>query len=711
MTMKFPTKIRSFSTCVSSPRIFADSVKHPLALARALGALLVALYLLSVTRTEAATATWDAGEAPDTNWITDTFGNWSGDADPSGKDVVFGATGLVASNATVTNTVNQSLSINSLTYQYNSAPNWHVTDIAAGKTLTVGGATNVFTVGGLVGTTQNITNTVIQGAGSLAIAQSGGTVSIGNFRSGTMGTGSDDSTHSKVSLDMHGLASFSANLGSTGNVYIGTPSTGSGNLGGYAVVSLAQASAITAGNLYIGSSLTNVNSARPEQTPTSLSLGKTNTINANNIWIGSGAANSLLNGRMDFVAADSSATFRAADGTGRVTSFYVGVKNLGATTGGVKGAVDFTGSTVDLLANEMIIGQGASQNPNVAEGTFIMNKGTVDTTTLVLGKGYNTYSVGTTTTGTLTINGGEFIAGSISSGEGFNASATYATGSVNGIINVANDGALKTGTLKMATSLRDNAANVGAITSVLNIDDSASVEVTDGGITMGQRAGGSDLAALTATINLDGGSLTVNGSIAEGSSAATSTINLNGGSLDMLSHSISVDNFNAKSGALSNVGQLNGDLVKTTAGTLILSGTNTYTGNTTVSAGTLNLSQNAALTFVIGANGVNNQINGTGTAFLDGNFVFNLSGADTTDGNSWLIVDVTTLNETFGSNFAVYGFSDAGGGDWTLAAGPQTWTFQESTGVLSVIPEPSSILLLSMGGLLLLAGRRRMQRA
>lgn len=701
--MKSPTKICFCHLCVPSPRsiLFGN-------------ALLVMLCLFFMTRVEAATSSWDAGEAPTNDWITPSFENWSGDASPAGNDVVFGLSGVTNTNSTdATSIVNGNVSIHSLAYSNNSTSTWHVTEIQSGNTLSVGGTADVFRAGGYTNNSQNITRVAIQGEGALSITESGGAVSIGSFRSGTIGTGTNDSTHSAVFLDMHDLASFSADLGSTGGFYIGTPTNITGNVGGYAVVSLAQTSAITANNLYIASSVTNVNSARPEQTPTSLSLGKTNAINANNIWIGSGAANSLLNGKMDFVAADSSAKIRAADGIGRVASFYVGVKNLGSAAGGVKGVADFSGSTVDLLVNEMIVGQGASANPNLAEGTFIMDEGTVDTTTLVLGKGYNTYATGTTTTGTLTVNGGEFIAGSISSGEGYNANATAAAGSVNGIINVANDGTLKTGTLKMATSLRDNAANVGTITSVLNISDTATVQITNGGITMGTRGGGSDLAPLTATINLDGGSLTVSGNIAEGSPAAVSTINLNGGSLDMQSHNISVDNFNAMSGTLANVGQLNSgsDLVKTTAGTLILSGTNTYTGNTTVSVGTLNLVSNADLTFVIGANGVNNQVNGTGTTFLDGYFTFDLSGADPTDGNSWLIVDVGSLTASFGANFAVNGFADAGGGDWTLAAGPQLWTFQESTGVLNVVPEPSTVFLLAMGGLICLFLCRRAKRA
>ena len=83
--------------------------------------------------------------------------------------------------------------------------------------------------------------------------------------------------------------------------------------------------------------------------------------------------------------------------------------------------------------------------------------------------------------------------------------------------------------------------------------------------------------------------------------------------------------------------------------------------------------------FEIGAAGVNNQITGSGNAVFDGTFTFDLTGASTTAGDTWIIADVT--NQTFDPNgFMVTGFAESGPGIWTDG----TYFFSEGSGVLSV---------------------------
>jgi autotransporter-associated beta strand protein len=228
------------------------------------------------------------------------------------------------------------------------------------------------------------------------------------------------------------------------------------------------------------------------------------------------------------------------------------------------------------------------------------------------------------------------------------------------------------------------------------------------------------------TFNLDGGTFTV-GRIMRfntAAGAATRVFNFNGGTLRAAGSStnffdagvatladvkaggavIDSNTFDITVGqALSGVGGLtkNGD------GILTLAGISTYAGNTTVNAGTLALADNAGLSFIIGASGVNNTVTGAGVAALDGDFTFDLTGASTTPGASWSIVNVGTLSETFGSTFSVNTFTDAGSNLWTKPiSGSLFYQFSESTGVLKVVPEPGAALLLSSLSLLGLRRRR-----
>jgi autotransporter-associated beta strand protein len=146
-------------------------------------------------------------------------------------------------------------------------------------------------------------------------------------------------------------------------------------------------------------------------------------------------------------------------------------------------------------------------------------------------------------------------------------------------------------------------------------------------------------------------------------------------------------------------------LVKQGASSLTLSGANTYTGNTTVSAGTLILADNATLNFGIAATGVNNTIGGTGTLTLNGDFTFDLTGAAAT--GSWNIVNVGTLSAIFAPTFTVTGFTDAGSNTWTRVNLGSTYTFDEATGLLTAIPEPATWALLAFSLTTVVVLRRR----
>ncbi|MDF7799349.1 sulfatase-like hydrolase/transferase [Pontiellaceae bacterium B1224] len=150
------------------------------------------------------------------------------------------------------------------------------------------------------------------------------------------------------------------------------------------------------------------------------------------------------------------------------------------------------------------------------------------------------------------------------------------------------------------------------------------------------------------------------------------------------------------SNALSLTARITGSngITKSGLGELILgSANNDYTGNTTVSAGTLTLSDDAQLLFNINA-GANNQIAGSATVNFDGDFAFDLAGATTAVDDSWMIVDTANLSETFGDTFSVVNFTDIGNDTWVQhISGSRYYAFYEATGLLTVIdglPAPDS---------------------
>jgi autotransporter-associated beta strand protein len=226
------------------------------------------------------------------------------------------------------------------------------------------------------------------------------------------------------------------------------------------------------------------------------------------------------------------------------------------------------------------------------------------------------------------------------------------------------------------------------------------------------------------TWNLSGGTLSLAGiarNSGSGFGGGNGIINLNGGILQITNSSFSVptgtanaksvialnvlgDDLTPDSGAIidnyglavtiaagllhSGSSLLDGGLKVSSSvsgGSLTLSGINTYTGNTTVVSGsTLNLADNAQLRFIVDGSS-NTRLTGAGTANLDGDFNIDTTYADLTSGNTWTLVDVATRN--YGGTFSVVGFTGASG-IWTKTDGANVWSFNQSTGVLTLTVVP-----------------------
>lgn len=128
----------------------------------------------------------------------------------------------------------------------------------------------------------------------------------------------------------------------------------------------------------------------------------------------------------------------------------------------------------------------------------------------------------------------------------------------------------------------------------------------------------------------------------------------------------------------------NGKLLKSGSGTLtVANADNTFSGNVEVSAGKLVLGEKAPLQFVVTDGGCN-QVVGTGTVILQGDFVIDTSAVTALQA-SWSLVDASTLAESFTSTFNLLGTGWVETANvWTLIDGEKTWSFSEATGELSL---------------------------
>lgn len=96
------------------------------------------------------------------------------------------------------------------------------------------------------------------------------------------------------------------------------------------------------------------------------------------------------------------------------------------------------------------------------------------------------------------------------------------------------------------------------------------------------------------------------------------------------------------------------------------------------------------MNFTIGYSGMNNSISGIGTAVFDGDFYFDLWGASTNIGDSWIISSAAV--QTFGSTFTVFEFNNMGEGLWLNCFSGVIYIFSENTAMLTVVPSPISVL-------------------
>lgn len=375
---------------------------------------------------------------------------------------------------------------------------------------------------------------------------------------------------------------------------------------------------------------------------------------------GAGAGDVTLEGTLDL--ADTGITLNGLSGGGNVTNSGEGTPTL------TIGADDADGLSFSGAVND---GSGVTSLVKTGTGTQTLTgihglSGTVrvEDGTLVMTGGFNRYhNVEGVTVGAgarAELNGGNMFVGG--HGEGLDPSRELA----------ADDGTLYFGT-DMESRIGNVSLSNGATWTIdrglaawdVLLGDTAEGAAT---VTVASSGGNTDAAEIDG-----GGGLHLQGV------QKFDVADVTGDQGDDLVVSLEL-------AGPGNAGGDTGGIEKLGAGTMRLRGTNSYTGDTVVSAGELVLEEFGILRFAIGADGVTNKVTGPGTAFLDGDFEIGLANAEAVDGNTWTLVDVA--NVTYGPGFFVY----SGAGDLftgedgvhTYDDGTAVWTFTESTGKLTV---------------------------
>ncbi|NQX01442.1 autotransporter-associated beta strand repeat-containing protein [bacterium] len=377
------------------------------------------------------------------------------------------------------------------------------------------------------------------------------------------------------------------------------------------------------------------------------------TMNLSGIISESGGAKSLIK--------DSSTLTLALSGA---NTFSGGVTIL-------SGTVDSKTSTTTLGSGTLVIGGSGGVNPIFQTGINNANAVQVNAnttgTSIIAANGVGS---GFIMSGPITLNSANLNVRTFSAGTGASVSLSGgATGTGNLLINNLSDGTAASGKVTLSGSTINNIGTVtsqgtGPTANVISAVIGANVtNVTQNSATTGLNLTAVNLYTGNTTITAGTLQISSAGSLKSGNYAGA--ISITAATSTLLYSSSAAQTF---SGNITGSGALTKDTG--TASTLTLSGTNTYTGPTTVSAGTLAVNGSLANTSTtVGSGGT---LQGSGST---GGSVTVQSGGTIAAGNSIESLTTGALSLQAGSIFAYEINNDAAAGvagDLTAVTGNLT---------------------------------------
>jgi fibronectin-binding autotransporter adhesin len=514
-----------------------------------------------------------------------------------------------------------------------------IQNIGAGQTLNIVNSGTGAVVGVNSLSTSNSVSLIVSGPGALVIAASNGSF--------TMNTGGLQAN--VTSVNMSALGAFSANVN---EFDVGINPTGNSN-GGNSLLTLAASNTIVAQNLYVGKGPNNQGN-----TFATMYLGASNTLDVGNLYVGTGKQGLAVSPSGCVVSFNPGApgpgtlTLAGSSGAGSLAEVTLGWYNVNDTGNSPTGTIDLTGGTANVNIDTLILGKGDTttldaQNPT---GTFIFNAGAVNVNNLYAGvtTTNNTTKSGAVT-GNFTIGGGTLTVNEalmLGYNEG-GATAPTGTFNLNGGVALLYTNIVGTGVYSGASFFNFNGGTLMSGSGSTNflqvtqaaVENGGAVIDTDGNnIVINQNllaagSGGltkkdSGMLTLGGANTYTGGTTVSGGTLQLGNNAAlgapTGPLTVNGSTLDLNGNgstigAVTVGALSGNSGGLiTNNGSFgsiltvsqstattysgsiaNGastvGLALTGRGTLVLTGSNTYSGGTSINAGTLEFATTSAM--------------------------------------------------------------------------------------------------------------------